>query len=147
MSRPAPGQLIAGAGGAALIASLFLPWASTHGVSRTGWQLLHTTDVFLLIVGLVAITAAITGGHFGVFRPDVSLNGATDLFGVVATLLVTWLVAFDFPAGSIREVGVFAALVSAMTIAGGAGDYGVLRGAAWFPALPDSRPRSGDRTR
>ena len=140
MSRRGPGQLIAGAGGAALITSLFLPWASTRGVSRTGWELLNTTDVFLLIVGVVAITAAITGGRFGVFRPDVSLNGATDLFGVVATLLMTWLVAFDFPAGATRQVGVYVALVAAATVAGGAGDYSVLRGAPWFPANHQPRP-------
>ena len=64
------GQLIAGAGGVLLIVSLFLPWAEKGGVSRTGWELWTMADVFFLIAGLCAIAAAITGGRFGLFRPD-----------------------------------------------------------------------------
>jgi membrane-bound metal-dependent hydrolase YbcI (DUF457 family) len=94
--------------------------------------------VFLLIVGLVAIGAAITGGRFGLFRPDMSLNGASDLLAVVATILIAWLILFDFPRAAGREIGVFLALISAMAIAGGAGDYATLRGAPLFP------PTDGD---
>jgi hypothetical protein len=90
-------------------------------------------DVFLLIVGLVAIGMALTGGRFGLFRPDLSLSGAADLLGVVATVLLAWLVIFDFPEGASREIGVFLALVGAMAVAGGAGDYATLRGAPLFP--------------
>jgi hypothetical protein len=131
MTKPGPGQLIAGAGGGLLIISLFLPWADIQGVSRSGWELWTMADVFFLIAGLVAIGAAITGGRVGVFRPDLSLNGATDLLGVVATMLVAWLVIFDFPEGAGREIGVLMALIAALAIAGGAGDYGVLRGGSW----------------
>jgi hypothetical protein len=123
-----PGQLIAGAGGALLIVSLFLPWADAGSVSRSGWELWTMADVFFVIAGLVAIGAAITGGRFGVFRPDLSLNGATDLLGVVATMLIAWLILFDFPSGATREIGVFLALIAAIAIAGGAGDYRALRG-------------------
>ena len=130
------GQLIAGAGGVLLIVSLFLPWAEQGDISRSGWELWTMADVFFLIAGLCAIAAAITGGRFGLFRPDVTLIGATDLFGVVATVLIGWLLIFDFPAGADREIGVFLALIAAMTIAGGAGDYRVLRGASWFPRVP-----------
>lgn len=45
-----------------------------------------------LIVGLVAIGAALTWGHFGLFRPDLSLTGAADLLGVVGTILIAWLI-------------------------------------------------------
>jgi hypothetical protein len=138
-----PGQLIAGAGGAALIASLFLPWADARGSSRSGWELLTTLDVFFLIVGLVAIAAALTGGRIGVFRPDVSLNGATDLFGVVCTILIAWLLIADFPSGASRAVGGFVALASAIVVACGAGDYSVLRGAPLFPAIGRERARDG----
>ena len=130
------GQLIVGAGAVLLIVSLFLPWAETGGASRSGWELWTMADVFFLIAGLCAIAAAITGGRFGLFRPDVTLIGATDLFGVVATVLIGWLLIFDFPAGADREIGAFLALIGAMTIAGGAGDYRVLRGASWFPKVP-----------
>jgi hypothetical protein len=130
------GQLIAGAGGVVLIGSLFLPWAEKGGISRSGWELWTMADVFFLIAGLCAIAAAITGGRFGLFRPDVTLIGATDLLGVVATVLMGWLLIFDFPAGADRKIGAFLALIGAMTMAGGAGDYRPLRGAPLFPRLP-----------
>lgn len=127
MSKPGPGQLIAGAGGALLIVSLFLPWAEAQGISRSGWELWTMADVFLLIAAMIAITALVTGGRIGLFRPDLTVNGAADLLGVVSTLLLVWLVFFDFPAGAGKEIGVFLALIAAIAIMGGAGDYSVLR--------------------
>ena len=130
-----PGRLITGAGGVLLIASLFLPWAGAGGADKTGFELLTTSDVFLLIAGLVAIAAALTWGRFGLFRPDLSLNGAADLLGLVAIALVVWTILFDFPSGASREPGAFLALVATVAIAGGAGDYSTLRGAPLFPRI------------
>ncbi len=135
------GQLICGTGGALLIVSLFLPWADGAGGGLSGWVLWTMADVFLLIVGLVAIGTALTGGRFGLFRPDLSLSGAADLLGVVATVLLAWLVIFDFPEGASREIGVFLALIGAMAVAGGAGDYATLRGAPLFPKTSETGPR------
>ena len=135
------GHLICGVGGALLIVSLFLPWGSVGDVDRSGWEFWTMADIFLLICGVVAVTAAITGGRFGVFRPDMSLNGAADLLGVVATILLAWLVLFDFPEGAGREIGVYLALISAIAVMGGAGDYGTLRGEPLFP------PTDGDERR
>jgi hypothetical protein len=135
-SNPRAGRLVAGAGGVLLILSLSLPWAEKGGVSRTGWELWTMSDVFFLIAGLCAIAAAITGGRFGLFRPDLTLIGATDLLGLVAIVLIGWLLIFDFPAGAHREIGAFLALIGAITISGGAGDYRPLRGAPWFPRAP-----------
>ncbi|HET6998772.1 MAG TPA: hypothetical protein VFI03_09295 [Solirubrobacterales bacterium] len=129
------GQWVTGVGGVLLIVSLFLPWASVGGADRTGFELFTMADVFLLIVGLVAIAAALTWGRYGLFRPDLSLNGAADLLGLVATILLAWLVLFDFPSGAGREIGVFLALVATIAIAGGAGDYSTLRGAPLFPRI------------
>ena len=138
------GQLVCGTGGALLIVSLFLPWAGAADVDRSGWELWTMADVFLLIVGLFAIGTALTGGRFGLFRPDLSLSGAADLLGVVATVLLAWLVIFDFPDGASREIGVFLALIGAMAVAGGAGDYATLRGA---PLFPKTTPEAGPRTK
>lgn len=132
---PRHAQLITGAGGVLLIVSLFLPWAGTTEADRTGFELLTIADVFLLIAGLVAIGAALTRGRFGLFRPDLSVNGAADLLGVVATILLAWLILFDFPSGASREIGVFLALAAAIAIAGGVGDYSTLRGAPLFPRI------------
>ena len=138
------GRLICGMGGALLIVSLFLPWAGAADVDPSGWELWTMADIFLLIVGLAAIGTALTGGRFGLFRPDLSLGGAADLLGVVATFLLAWLVIFDFPEGASREMGVFLALIGAMAVAGGAADYATLRGA---PLFPKATAETGQRTK
>ena len=71
--------------------------------------------------------------------PDLTLIGATDLLGLVATVLIGWLLIFDFPAGAGREIVAFLALIGAVTIAAGAGDYRPLRGASRFPRVPYPR--------
>ena len=136
--HPGFGRLLAGAGGALLIVSLFLPWAdSLDGASRNGWELSRTTDVFLVIVGVLGIAAGTTGGRFGFFRPDLSLNATADILGVVATIVLGWLILFDFPSGAGREAGVYLALVAGFAISCGAGDFRVR---SLFPRMPD-----GDR--
>jgi hypothetical protein len=131
MTDRTPLRLVIGAGGAVLILSLFLPWAG----DLSGWELFTTTDVFFLVVGVIALAAAFTGGRIGIFRPDVSLNAAADLFSLVAIVLIAWLAIFDFPSGAGRGAGLFVALLACLAIAGAAGDYGVTRGASWFPRL------------
>jgi hypothetical protein len=126
------GRMLAGCGGVLLIASLFLPWSDVAGATRTGWETVSVWDVLVLITGVCGIAAAITGGRFGFFRPDLSFNAMTDIFGVVTGILIGWLIAFDFPPGAGREAGVYLALAGAVTVATGAGDFRVT---AWFPRL------------
>jgi hypothetical protein len=130
------GRLLAGVGGALLIVSLFMPWSDAAGATHDGWETLDTWDVFLAITGACGIAAAVTGGRSGFFRPDLSFNGMTDIFGVVATILIAWLL-FDFPSGADQEAGVYLALVGAAVIATGAGDFRVR---SFFPEIPQ-----GDR--
>jgi hypothetical protein len=131
--NPALGRLLAGLGGALLIASLFMAWSDAGGATHDGWQTLSVWDVFLLVTGVCGIAAAVTGGRFGFFRPDLSFNGMTDIFGVMAATLIAWLILFDFPSGADREVGVYLALVGAAAVAAGAGDFRVR---SLFPSLP-----------
>lgn len=136
--NPGFGRLLAGAGGVLLLVSLFLPWADNSiGASRNGWELAATSDVLFVIVGVCGIAAAITGGGFGFFRPDVSLNGATDILGVAAAIVLGWLILFDFPSDASRAIGVYVALLGALAIACGAGDFRVT---SLFPRMPE-----GDR--
>jgi hypothetical protein len=137
--NPAFGRLLAGLGGAVLIASLFMPWSDAAGVAHDGWQTLSAWDVFLVITGVCGIGAAITGGRFGFFRPDLSFNGMTDILGVIAGILIAWLILFDFPSGANREAGLYLALVGAAAVATGAGDFRVR---SLFPRMP-SAERSG----
>src|SRR3954468_13562380 len=121
--NPGIGRLLAAGGGVLLIISLFLPWSSVNGVTRTGGETISVWDVFALMTGVCGITAAVTGGRFGFFRPDISFNAMTDMFGVVLTILVAWLILVDFPSGAGREVGVYLALAGAAVVATGAGDF------------------------
>jgi hypothetical protein len=144
--NPAFGRLLAGLGGALLIASLFMPWSEAAGVTDDGWQTLSAWDIFLLITGACGFAAAITGGRFGFFRPDLSFNGMTDIFGVIAGILIAWLILFDFPSDANREVGLYLALVGAAAVATGAGDFRVK---SVFPRMPDaeSAPAPGAEQR
>ena len=127
------GRVLAACGGVLLIVSLFLPWSGVAGHTRTGWETVSVWDVFVLITGVCGIAAAVTGGRFGFFRPDLSFNGMTDIFGVVLGVLIAWLIFFDFPSGTSREVGVYLALAGAAAAATGAGDFRIT---AWFPRMP-----------
>ena len=133
--NPALGRALAGLGGALLIASLFLSWSELHGQTRTGFETLAVWVVFVLITGVCGLVAAMSGGRFGFFRADLSFNAMTDIFGVVLTLLIGWLLVFDFPDGASRELGVYVALLGAAVVAMGAGDFRVK---SLFPAVPDA---------
>jgi hypothetical protein len=131
---PGLGRLLAGCGGALLVVSLFLPWAEgAGGGSRSGWELLTVTDVLLLITALAGLAAAITGGRFGFFRPDLSLNATADILGLVSAILLACLLLFDWPTGASREVGAYLALAAAAAISVGAGDFKIT---SLFPRLP-----------
>ena len=136
--NPGFGRLLAGCGGALLIGSLFMPWSErAAGVSQSGWEVLTVSDVLFLITGLFGLAAAITGGRFGFFRRDLSVNGATDILGLIVAILLAWLILFDWPSGASRQAGVYLALVAAVAIATGAGDFRVT---SLFPRIPE-----GDR--
>lgn len=133
--NPGLGRFLAGFGGVLLIASLFMPWSEAGGQAQTGWEAVSVWDVFVLITGVCGIAAGLTGGRFGFFRRDLSFNAMTDIFGVVLTILIAWLIFFEFPSGASREAGVYVALAAAALVATGAGDFRIT---SWFPRLPYS---------
>ncbi|HEX8075286.1 MAG TPA: hypothetical protein VF545_09920 [Thermoleophilaceae bacterium] len=137
--NPGIGRLLAGLGGVLLIGALFMAWSeSSAGASQSGWESLSAlSDGLLLIAGLLGLAAAITGGRFGFFRPDLSLGATADIVNVIAAILLAWLIAFDWPSGASREAGVWLALIATAAIATGAGDFKVR---SVFPAIPE-----GDR--
>jgi hypothetical protein len=111
------GQKIAAVGGAVLFVSLFLAWFGSGDTALSGWEGQTTTDVYLLITAAVAIAGAVMAAGFPV--PGVSWSGATALLGGVATILLVWLVVFDFPDGIDRGLGVILALIASAAIAYG----------------------------
>ncbi|WP_163707653.1 hypothetical protein [Mycobacterium timonense] len=140
VTTPIYRRLVAGAGGACLIVTLFLPWAGVDGVNRTGWEFNTVAAVLFLVAGVLGIVTAITGGQFGAGRPDLSLIAATDLLNTTSMLLLAWLIPFDFPEHATRQPGVFGALISAAATAFAVADYRPLRGAPWFPRIEAGEP-------
>jgi hypothetical protein len=139
-------RLIAGVGGASLMLAVFLPWAGVQGVNRSGWEFNTVAAVLFLVAGVFGIATAITGGQYGVGRPDLSLIAATDLLNTTSMLLLAWLIPFDFPEHATRQPGVFCALISAAITAFAVADYRPLWGAPWFPPINTSEPaRAGSR--
>ena len=114
INRMSQGERIAAIGGIVLFISLFLHWFG----DVSGWKGQTTTDIYLLITAAVAIIGAVTDGDpFNL--PGVSMSGATALLGGVATILLIWLVVFDFPDGVDRGFGVILALIASAAIAYG----------------------------
>lgn len=136
-------RLIAGFGGAALMVALFLPWASVSGVNRTGWEFNTVAAALFLVAGVFGIATAISGGQYGLGRPDLSVIAATDLLNTTSMLLLAWLIPFDFPEHATRQPGVFLALISAAATAFAVADYRPLRGAPWFPPINTCEPTLG----
>src|SRR5437763_16437662 len=87
-------RLISGVGGASLMLAPFMPWAVAEGVNRTGWQFNAVAAALFLVAGMFGIATAITGGQYGVGRPDLSLIAATDLLNTQSMLLLAWLIPF-----------------------------------------------------
>jgi hypothetical protein len=133
-------RVVAAAGGLLLVAATFLPWGDAGGTTTSGWDLASGVCVLLVLTGAMAVIAAATGGRIGFFRPDLSLNGAADLLGVVSTVVVAWQI-LDLPAGASAAWGIFAALAGAVAVMGVFGDYRSVRGAPAFPPLGSARER------
>jgi hypothetical protein len=114
MSDMNQGQQIAAAGGVLLIISLFLAWFG----DVNGWEGQSSTDIYMLITAVVAIGAAVTGTGATAI-PGVTKAGATALLGIVALILVLWLVIFDFPEGVDRGIGILLAIPATAAIAYG----------------------------
>jgi len=119
--------------------ALFLPWAGVQGVNRSGWEFNTVAGVLFMFAGVFGIATAITGGQYGVGRPDLSLIAATDLLNTTSMLLLAWLI-LDFPEHATRQPGVFAALIATAATAFAVADYRPLRGAPWFPPIKTGEP-------
>jgi hypothetical protein len=117
-SRMSQGQMIAAGSAVLLFIFMFLPFWEAGSVSSSLWESSSTFDIYLLITVLVAIAAALTaaGGHV---LPGMTLNGATALLGGVGTVLMLWLLIFDWPDGFSRQIGAFLVLIAVAGIAFG----------------------------
>ena len=92
VGRMSDGEKIAAVGGIVLFISLFLAWFG----DVSGWEGQSTTDIYLMITAAAAIAAAV---GIGLPLAGVTMDGAAALLGGIATVLVLWLIIFDFPDG------------------------------------------------
>ena len=113
VNRMGRGEQIAAVGGAVLFISLFLNWFG----DVSGWEGQTTTDLYLAITAGVAVLAALGSADLPI--RGLSMNAATALLGGVATILLIWLVVFDFPDGVDRGLGVILALIASAAVAYG----------------------------
>ncbi len=112
VGRMSDGEKIAAVGGIVLFISLFLAWIGDF----SGWETQSTFDIYLLITAAAAIAAAV---GIGLPLAGVTMDGAAALLGGIATVLLLWLIIFDFPDGVDRGIGIFLALIASIAIAYG----------------------------
>jgi hypothetical protein len=100
MRRLRDGEWLAGAGGVALLASLFLDW---YG-DLTAWQALAVIDVVLAVLALVPLALVVAQAT----RRSPAVPVALSVLTVPAGALAAALVAFrliDLPSGAVEVHG------------------------------------------
>jgi len=148
LSRLRPGELIAAAGGIALLVVMFLDWYELEGgggirsIGLNAWQAFGLLDVILAIAALAGIgLAVVTAARRSPALP-VAASVVTAAVGIAATLLVLYRI-LDQPGPNefvAAELGAFLGFVSSLAIA--AGGWASMRDEQWeAPPVPaDERP-------
>jgi hypothetical protein len=105
LRRLRAGEWIAAASGAALLASLFLPWYEAGAgdlggaADLTGWEALGAIDVVVGLVAAAAIALLVVTAAQRVPAVPVMMDALVTLAGIVAALLVLIRV-LDLPDGA-----------------------------------------------
>jgi len=90
-SRVSQGQMIAAASGVVLIISLFLKWKGLDvpgGSSISGWKSEDSLDIYLLILGLIAIVPVAMGGNDDLPYLTTESKVLTSVIGLVMMIFV-----------------------------------------------------------
>ena len=90
LSRLRAGELIAAAGGLALLLVMFLDWYEAAGVGLSAWVVFTITDVVLALAGVTAVMLAVVTAARRSPALPVAGSVITATIGVVATLLVLY---------------------------------------------------------
>jgi hypothetical protein len=115
MRRLRDGEWLAGAGGAALLASLFLDW---YG-HRTAWQALAVVDVLLALLALVPLALVVAQATRRSPAVPVALSVLTALAGALAVVLIAFRL-IDLPGAAVQvHGGAWFALGAALLVAVG----------------------------
>lgn len=128
MSKLSRGQMIAAAGGAVLIISLFLHWDSAAG--QSAWSVFSGMDIIMLLIGVAALAyVAVTAMGSAAQLPA---NAGWVVF-VLGVLTVGWALGWDLEDPS-AGIGAWLGLLAGIAIA-----YGALE-AGRRPVMTPRRP-------
>jgi hypothetical protein len=116
LRRLRAGEWIGAASGAALLASLFLPWYEGERTDLTGWQALTAIDLVLALTAAAAVALLVVTATQRVPAVPVMMDALVTLAGIMAAVLVVIRV-FDTPAGAAgRDWALWLALAGALGI-------------------------------
>ena len=154
LSRLRPGELIAAAGGVALLVVMFLDWYAAGGTTSVGgqrisvsvgitaWEAFGFTDILLAIAALTAIGLAIVTATRRSPALPVAASVITATTGILATLLVLYRILNQPGPNEFIEVKLPAFLGFLCVLAIAAGGWRSMRDEQWEdPPVPtDVRP-------
>ena len=116
-------ELVAGAGGVLLLASLFMPWFD----GRSAWQSLQLADILLSVVAAAALWLPLAAAASEKTDVPIVVSALTALAGAVGLLIVLYRV-LD-PVGTAgRDYGLLVALAASLLVLAG----------GWRAMIPES---------
>ena len=122
MGRLRAGEWIAGAGGVALLAAMFLHWYRAAGVVEvTAWEAFGVLDVVLALLALAPLGLVLTQATRRSPSVPVAFSVLAALAGALAALLILYRIVNQPGPNDIVDVqlGAWLALLAALVIAGG----------------------------
>jgi hypothetical protein len=127
MGRLRDGELIAGAGGVALLAAMFLHWYAAGLAEATAWQAFGVLDVVLALLALVPLGLVVAQASRESPSIPVALGVLTTLAGALAALLILYRIANQPGPNELVDVqlGAWLGLLAAAVI--GVGGFRSLR--------------------
>ena len=154
LSRLRPGELIAAAGGVALLVVMFLDWYAAGGTTSVGgqrisvsvgftaWEAFGITDILLALAALIAIGLAVLTATRRSPALPVAASVITATTGILATLLVLYRILNQPGPNEFIEVKLPAFLGFLSVLAVAVGGYLSLRDEDWedAPVPTDVRP-------
>jgi multisubunit Na+/H+ antiporter MnhB subunit len=143
LNRLRQGDLIAGVGGVALLAVMFLEWYGAGGaVARNAWEAFSITDLILALTAVSGIALAVITATRRSPALPVALSVITATLGALATLLVFYRILNQPGPNEFVDVklGAFLGFLSVLAIA--IGGWLATRDEQWeeAPVPTDVRP-------
>jgi len=125
MRRLRDGEWVAGAGGLALLAAMFLHWYGTDlrivVFEVTAWQAFGVLDVVLALLALVPLALVFTQATRGSPSIPVAFSVLSTIAGMLAALLILYRIVDQPGPNDVVEVqaGAWLGLLAALVVAAG----------------------------